>query len=403
MFSRWIWIFALASVVLGIAASRVFENENVSAKNSYKWSIQDIAKDESIFPLRPEPENMINVFVRGESSNLSAHEAGMYLEEGIPGYPHATALFTTKPYQGTHFSVGDIKALYVEGPKKNQVEVLLTSRGLPNGGVLDLQGSPLFCIQGTEDHNVDPAAGIYKLNISAKKLENVVNSFHAHHLNSPNDVVVHKDGTIWFTDPIYGAKQNIRPSHSLGNWVWRYDPNTQQVRVVADGFQRPNGLAFSPDFSILYVSDTGWDTGDGLIQDDPRTIYAFDVCELQNAKGSEDADSLQQDCPSGGILTNRRLIYTTDSGIPDGIKIDRSGNIYSGNGDGVHVVDKLGNLKGKISCARDCPTDADCKSCEGVANLFFGKGNDRKKLFMLAEGEIVSVTLNAEGCSECGR
>lgn len=114
--------------------------------------------------------------------------------------------------------------------------------------------------------------------------------------NSPNDVVVRfADGSVWFTDPSYASTQGLRGPPVLGEWVFRHTPadarNKACTEVVADGFCRPNGLVFSPDESILYVTDTGYATGGGLDAANPRSIYAFDVTD------------------GGRRLSNRRLIY----------------------------------------------------------------------------------------------
>ena len=106
-------------------------------------------------------------------------------------------------------------------------------------------------------------------------------------LNSPNDVVVKGDGTIWFTDPTYGFLQGFRPAPALGDFVYRHDPRTGEITVVAEGFDKPNGLAFSPDEGVLYVGDSGAST---------HRIEAFDVID-------------------GHALTARRVFAVT-TGLP---------------------------------------------------------------------------------------
>ena len=175
------------------------------------------------------------------------------------------------------------------------------------------------------------------------------------HYNSPNDVVTRLDGSVWFTDPSYAFAQNITKKQSLGEWVWRWDAKSKTSAVVADGFTRPNGLVFAPNGKTAYVTDTGYDLGYAPKDPaGPRSIYAFDVVNNR-------------------FLANRRLIYVADRGIPDGIKVDAQGNIYTGCLDGVHVLSRDGVLLGKIT-----PSGEDA-----VANLAFGKGKWRSKLYMV--------------------
>lgn len=91
----------------------------------------------------------------------------------------------------------------------------------------------------------------------------LIDNFQGRRFNSLNDVVVHTDGSIWFTDPIYGFEQGFRPEPQLRSQVYRFDPVLGDVRAVADGFGRPNGICFSPDEQTLYITDTDWIHGDG--------------------------------------------------------------------------------------------------------------------------------------------
>ena len=86
----------------------------------------------------------------------------------------------------------------------------------------------------------------------------LISSFYGRPFNSVNDVVIHNDGSIWFTDPVYGYHQGYRPKPDLPNQVYRYDPEMKSIRAMADGFGRPNGICFSPDEKIVYVTDTDW-------------------------------------------------------------------------------------------------------------------------------------------------
>ena len=155
--------------------------------------------------------------------------------------------------------------------------------------------------------------------------------------NSPNDVAVDRTGNVWFTDPAYAYYQGLVPNRTLGDWVWRVDAKTGRATPVADGFSRPNGLAFSPDERTLYVTDSGFATGRGAEMDvaGPRSVEAFTVVKKR-------------------ILTNRWLLHVADTGIPDGIKVDARGRLYVGCGDGVHVLSRDGELLGCRAGASCC-------------------------------------------------
>lgn len=136
-----------------------------------------------------------------------------------------------------------------------------------NGGV-NYQGGVLFCSQGGLDNAVAPSALVYMDPRPPYATRRVVSSFHGRAFNSVNDVVVHSDGSIWFTDPIYGFEQGIRPAPELPCQVYRFQPGEGvdgkgSIRAVADGFGRPNGICFSPDEKSVYITDTDWIHGDG--------------------------------------------------------------------------------------------------------------------------------------------
>lgn len=281
-----------------------------------------------------------------------AHEAGVFI-------PEQNSLFVTS----NQFKDPDT------GKKKIQISKVNLS---PNGTVLDSEeidapGVPmanggvnykdgiLFCSQGT----MNESGGIvYMQSTAPYKSVKLVSSYRGRDFNSVNDVVVHSDGSIWFTDPIYGSEQGIRPKPRLPNQVYRYDPSDESIRVVADGFGRPNGISFSPDEKTVYITDTDWVHGDGTTDDTrPSTIYAFDVATYSGQP----------------FLINRRVFAMADTGIPDGIKCDTNGNVYSGCGDGVNVWSPGGVLLGKILIEG------------GVANFCFGRDGE---VFMLNENKL---------------
>jgi len=184
-------------------------------------------------------------------------------------------------------------------------------------------------------------------------------------LNSPNDVVVRSDGSIWFTDPSYGIDhdyEGLRQERELdGCHVYRIDPDTLDVTRVAGDFSRPNGLAFSPDESRLYIADTGATHA----PDGPRHIRRFDVIDGRTLSGGE-------------------VFATSDCGLFDGFRCDESGRLWTSAGDGVHCFEPDGTLIGKIRVP------------ETVSNVCFG-GPHRNRLFITATTSVYSVYLLLRG------
>jgi gluconolactonase len=213
-----------------------------------------------------------------------------------------------------------------------------------NGNTLDLEGRLV-----TAEH------GARRISRTEKdgSITTVVDSYEGKKLNSPNDVVVKSDGTIWFTDPHYG----IRPEQKEqpGNYVYRFDPKTKQITALVTDFDMPNGICLSPDEKKLYVADSG----------KPRHIRVFDV---------------QPD----GSVKNGQLFCTIDKGVPDGIRADREGRIWSSAGDGVQVFSPDGKLLGRIPVP------------ESPANLCFG-GKEMRTLFITARSSLYSIEVAAQG------
>jgi gluconolactonase len=146
---------------------------------------------------------------------------------------------------------------------------------MANGGV-NYRDGVLFCSQGTA---TQPSSLIWMQTKEPYRCETIIDSFYGRQFNSLNDVVVHSDGTIWFTDPIYGFEQKFRPQPQLPSQVYRYDPETKSIRAMADGFERPNGISFSPDEKLVYVTDTDFIHGDGSI--DLHRASTMSVYRLQ--------------------------------------------------------------------------------------------------------------------------
>jgi gluconolactonase len=194
----------------------------------------------------------------------------------------------------------------------------------------------------------------------------IASHYEGKRFNSPNDVVVKSDGSIWFTDPSYGIDSDYEGDKSPGEMgaqrVYRVDPGTGEVGVVASDFVQPNGLAFSPDESVLYIVDTGATH----VQGGPHHVRRFDVWE-------------------GGALSGGEVLAECPVGLYDGLRVDVHGNLWLSAGDGVHCHDREGRLLGKIRVP------------EPVANLCFG-GAKRNRLFICATSSLYAVYLNTRGC-----
>lgn len=188
-------------------------------------------------------------------------------------------------------------------------------------------------------------------------------------LNSPNDAVVSADGAVWFTDPVYGILvdyEGIKGESEIGRCnVYRLDPASGALAIVADDFERPNGLCFSPDERRLYISDTS-------ISHDAngrRHIRVFDVTD-------------------GKRLANGRVFTEVTPGCSDGFRCDVNGNVWTSAGDGVHCYAPDGTLLGKVLVP------------EPVANVTFG-GARRNRLFIAATSSLYSIFVGTNGAARC--
>ena len=195
----------------------------------------------------------------------------------------------------------------------------------------------------------------------------LVDRFEGKRFNSPNDLVVKSDGTIWFTDPSYGIDSDYEgdasPREIGASNVYRFDPSTSALSAVATDFVQPNGIAFSPDESLLYIADTGATH----VKDGPRHIRKFAVT-------------------AGGELSGGEVFATCPAGLFDGFRLDRDGNIWASAADGVYCYAPDGTLIGRIRVP------------EVVANVCFG-GPKRNRLFICATTSLYAVYVRTSGAS----
>ncbi|CAG8365624.1 unnamed protein product [Penicillium salamii] len=286
-----------------------------------------------------------------------AHEAGVFFPESNNLFITSNRCIAPDGQQKVHITRVDLNK---SPPTCDEID---TKIPMGNGGINYGKNHVLFCAQGS----MTEPSGLYRMSTTAPyKSEILKADFHGQPFNSVNDVVIHSDGSIWFTDPIYGFEQGYRPRPSLPNQVYRWCPETWSIRAVADGFGRPNGICFSPDEQVVYITDTDRVHGDGTV-DGQRvaSIYAFDVCKIHGEP----------------FLTNRRLFAMADHGIPDGIKCDLKGNVYSGCGDGINVWSPGGELLGRILIRG------------GVANFCFGRNGE---VFALNEYRLWRIQLGED-------
>jgi gluconolactonase len=225
-----------------------------------------------------------------------------------------------------------------------------------NGRTLDLDGSVVQCSHGRRAVERDRDGVV----------ETIVDRWAGVRLNSPNDVVVKSDGTIWFTDPSYGIQ---RPAEGHpgeleygDHYVFRFDPRDGSVRPVVIDVEMPNGLAFSPDESLLYVADSGM-SPPGSTRDPQRpgghSIHVYDVFD-------------------GRLCKNGREFVEVVPGLPDGFRVDEHGNVWTSSFDSVQVFDPSGELVERVPVP------------EKIANVCFG-GDDGRTLYITASTSLYRI------------
>ena len=235
------------------------------------------------------------------------------------------------------------------------VSVFRSPCGYANGHTVDRQGRLVSCEHGGRRVSRTEIDGSITV---------IADSYQGKKLNSPNDVVVKSDGSIWFTDPPYGILSDYeghKAAQENGNNVYRVDGQSGAISVVADDFIRPNGLAFSPDETKLYIVDSAG----GRTKGQPKHIRVFDVGENGKLSGGKEF----ADCTAGRF---------------DGMRLDTEGRIWAATDDGVHCIDPDGTLIGKVKIPEIC------------SNVVFG-GAKRNMLYITATNSLYGVLLHVNG------
>jgi len=228
--------------------------------------------------------------------------------------------------------------------------------GFNNGNTLDREGRIVSCLHG--------ARAVVRTEHDGSRTV-LASHWEGKRLNSPNDVVVKSDGSIWFTDPSYGIDsdyEGYRADSEIGGChVYRVDGQSGELELVSGDFERPNGLAFSPDESRLYIADTGrTHRANG-----PHHIRVFDVIDGRTLSGGE-------------------VFAIVSPGLADGFRLDERGNVWTSAGDGVHCYAADGALLGKILVP------------EVVSNVCFG-GPRLNRLFITATTSLYAIYLAVNG------
>jgi gluconolactonase len=239
------------------------------------------------------------------------------------------------------------------------VSVFREDSNYSNGNTRDREGRLITCEHGARRVTRTEYDGSITV---------IADSYDGKRLNSPNDAVVKSDGTIWFTDPNYGIMSDYE-GHKAdmeqdGCYVFRFDPKRNKLTIVADDFDKPNGLAFSPDESELYVADSAC----AHEPEKPRHIRAFKVRD-------------------NGTLSGGKPRFILKQGFPDGMRVDTDGNVWTSAGMGIDCFAPNGDVLGRINFPQN------------VSNLVFG-GPKRNRLFITCTHELYSVYVTATGAQQ---
>jgi gluconolactonase len=266
--------------------------------------------------------------------------------------------------------------------------------GNSNGNTFDFEGRQVSCQHGTRKvvrYEHDGSVTI------------LAESYNGKPFNAPNDVVVHPDGGIWFTDPGYGSMMNYEGNKGkleLKEAVYRIDPKTKKLTLITDDLEKPNGICFSPDYKKVYIADTGA----------PKNIRVYDIVDQTKVKGGKEFTTMKVRMEAGSKILSATEVKESSSQRPktlaearaqnnnivlasggaDGIRCDVDGNVWAAAGwvgagyDGVHVFAPDGVRIGQIRLPEIC------------SNLCFG-GKKRNRLFMTASTSVYSVYVETQG------
>ncbi len=246
----------------------------------------------------------------------------------------------------------------VKWSERDGLSIFRQPAATANGNTVDLEGRVVSCLTRGRSVVRQEHDGY---------LTTMADRYGKGRLTSPNDVVVKSDRSIWFTDPDYGFLcpddfgHGDKPEQDR-NRVYRVVPETGEITSVSEDFDKPNGLAFSPDESVLYVGDTVRTHGEFR----PHQLMAFDVIK------------------NGTALANPRVFTVIEPWVPDGFRVDVDGNLYVTAGDGVQVFNPKGEMLGKILTP------------QVAANCSFGM-SDNQTFFIGATTSIWSIKLNTAG------
>ena len=238
------------------------------------------------------------------------------------------------------------------------LSVHLQPCGFTNGRTLDLDGRIIQCEHGNRR--------VTRLEPDGRQSV-LADRFEGNRLNSPNDVIVKSDGTVWFTDPPYGIvsdREGHKADSELGvNYVFRFDPASGELGIVTDYLDEPNGLAFSPDEQLLYVTDTSA----ALREDGNHHIVVFDVVD-------------------GEALARPRIFAVIEPGLADGLRVDIGGNVFTSSAEGIQVYADDGTHLGTIHIP------------EVTSNCAFG-GDDGRRLFVTASSSLYAIDTLTTGAT----